>query len=389
MRVLVVHNHYQQPGGEDRVFADECSMLTAHGHEVRSFTAHNDTIRSDRPIATAARATWNGGMYRRVRALLRDRRADVMHCHNTFPLISPAVYYAARAHGVPVVQTLHNYRLLCPAAVFFRDGHQCERCLGHAVAWHGLAHGCYRGSRAATAAAVAAISTHRVLGTWTREVAVYVALSEFAKAKFVQGGVPENMIVVKPNFVHPDPGVGTGDGGFALFVGRLVPEKGVRTLLAAWERLGEGFPLRIVGDGPIASEVEHAARRSRSIEWLGHRSPEDVAELMRRSTMLICPSEWCETFGRVVIEAFATGTPVIATRIGAIAELIDDGRTGRLLPSGDADALAEQVEMLLADAPQRTYMRQQARSEFEARYTMARNHEMLAAVYRRATAVPA
>jgi glycosyltransferase involved in cell wall biosynthesis len=201
---------------------------------------------------------------------------------NFFPLISPAVYYAARAEGVPVVQTLRNYRLLCSNGLFFRDGHVCEDCLGKTLPWPGVIHACYRESRAGTVPVAAMISIHRALRTWTRMVDVYIALTEFARQKFPEGGLPAKRIVTKPNFVHPDPGPGEGQGGYAMFVGRLSSEKGVGTLLEAWERLGGRIPLKVVGDGPLASRMIEASRKPLGIEWLGRRPLEEVYARMGR-----------------------------------------------------------------------------------------------------------
>lgn len=386
MKTLLVHNHYQREGGEDRVFADESSMLAAHRDEVTHYTLHNDSISPRGALGAAAVAVWNRSAYREVRALLRETDARVMHCHNTFPLVSPAVYYAARAEGVPVVQTLHNYRLMCPGVVMFRDGRPCDACVGH-LPWRGVMHGCYRGSRGATAAAAGVVLGHRGVGTWRRLVDVYIAPSEFTKRKYVEGGWPAESVVVKPHFVQHDPGVGDGDGGYALYVGRLSAEKGVGTLLEAWKQLGATVPLRIVGDGPLADEVARAAAESPSIEWLGHQSPENVGRLMGRALFAVCPSACFETFGRAVIEAFAAGAPVIAANIGALAELVDHGRTGRLFTACDASSLADEVRALLEDPAAIAAMRREARAEFEAKYTMTRNYEMLQRIYESAGAL--
>lgn len=381
MNALLVHNHYQLPGGEDRVFADESAMLAAHRHGVTEYALDNHAISGQLPWHAAAQAMWNHTAYREVRALLRETDADVVHCHNTFPLVSPAVYYAARAEGVPVVQTLHNYRLLCPGVHLFHDGRACEACLGHALAWRGILRGCYRESRSATAVAAAVVAGHHTAGTWRRLVDVYVAPSRFTRSKFVEAGWPADSVVVKPHFVHPDPGVGPGDGGYALFVGRLSPEKGVATLLAAWRQLGRAIPLRIVGDGPMAPDVVRAAEQSPAIEWLGQRTPSEVAELIAHAQLVVAPSECYETFGRAVIEAFAAGTPVIAPDTGALAELVEPGRTGQLFPTADPGALAERVESLMVGRAAAVGMRPAAREEFEAKYTMARNYEMLRRIY--------
>ena len=380
MNALLVHNHYHYPGGEDRVFADESMMLEAHRHEVAHYTLHNDAVQLRRASDAARLAAWNPAAYRAVRALLREKRSAVMHCHNTFPLVSPAVYWAARAERVPIVQTLHNYRLLCPGVHLYRDRRPCESCLGHALAWRGVVHGCYRESVGASAVAATVVAGHRGLGTW-RLVSVYIAPSRFTRRKYLEGGWPADAVVVKPHFVHPDPGAGAGDGGYALYVGRLSPEKGVTTLLAAWRLLGARLPLRIVGDGPLADDVKRAVQDGSSIEWLGQRDPADVARLVAGARVVIVPSECYETFGRAVIESFAGGTPVIAANIGALAELVEPGRTGLLFSPAEPASLAEQVLVLLGDDRAASAMRREARDEFEAKYTMARNYAMLHEIY--------
>lgn len=384
MKLLLCHNYYQQPGGEDQSFAAEARLLEANGHDVVRLTLHNDAIdRMSRP-AVAGRTLWNRQVYTQVRALIRREKPQLMHCTNTFPLISPAVYYAARKEKVPVVQSLRNYRLLCPNALFLRDGRVCEDCLGKAVPWPGVLHGCYRGSRTASAVVAALSAGHRLLGTWRHAVDFYFTLTEFARQKFVQGGLEAERIAVKPNFIDPDPGPGEGRGGYAVFVGRLSPEKGIELLLAAWQRLSSRLPLKIVGDGPLADKVRTATTADARIEWLGRRSPEEVLALVGDAAFLVMPSIWYETFGRTIIEAFARGTPVLASRIGALAELVDEGRTGLLFRPSDAVDLESALERLLANPAQLLQMRQEARREYESKYTAAINYRLLLAIYQRA-----
>lgn len=381
MKVLLVHNHYQQPGGEDQVFTDETALLRAQDHKVFCYTASNDRIEGMSPLALAGATLWHQPIWRELRTLVRRERPHVAHFHNTFPLISPAAYYAVKAEGLPVVQTLHNYRLLCPNALFFREGRICEDCLGKFVPWPGLIHTCYRRSRAASGATVTMLGVHRALGTWTRTVDMYVALTEFARRKFIQGGLPAEKIMVKSNFVYPDPGPGEGRGGYVLYVGRLSPEKGIDTMLAAWERLGAKVPLRIVGDGPLAPRVAEAARRVPGVEWLGRMPVREVYDLMGAATTLIFPSEWYETFGRVAIEAYAKGTPVIASQLGAVAEVVDDGRTGLYFRPGDPEDLAAKMEWALTHPKELGRMRREARTEFELKYTAQRNYHRLMEIY--------
>lgn len=383
MRVMLLHNTYQHPGGEDQVFAAEGALLEERGHEVERFTISNDLINGMSRTALAASTIWNRDSYRTLRARFRDTRPDVAHFHNTFPLLSPSALSAARDEGVPVVQTLHNYRLLCVNALLFRDGHICNDCLGHRVPWQGVAHGCYRGSRLASGAVATMIALHRARGTWMNDVDVYIALTEFARRTFIAGGLPADRIVVKPNFVHPDPGLGDAAGNFALFVGRLVPEKGIRTLIDAWQHIGVSIPLRIVGDGPLAPEVAAAAAQCAGITWLGRHPRAEVLALMRAATLLIFPSTWYEGFGMTVAEALAVGLPVVASRVGGMAALIDDGRTGVHFPPGDAAALADRVRWAIDNPARLAEMRREARAEYLERYTGERNYDLLLGIYER------
>jgi glycosyltransferase involved in cell wall biosynthesis len=380
--VLLLHNRYQQAGGEDQVFTAEGKLLEERGHRVLRYTLHNDQV-SEMSRAGLAKATvWNGAVYRELRALIRKEQPQVAHFHNTFPLISPASYYAVRAEGVPVVQTLHNYRLLCPNALFFREGRICEDCLDKRLPWPGVVHACYRGSHSSSMAVAAMLTTHRTFNTWTRAVDAYIALTEFAREKFVEGGLPAHKVVVKPNFVDPDPGMGEGKGGYVLFVGRLSPEKGVGTLLRSWERLRMKIPLKIVGDGPLAPMVAEVAKQCPEVEWLGQQSQARVSKLMKHAQALIFPSVWYEGFPMVIAEAYAVGLPVIASDLGSMRSLIDHGRTGLLFRPNDAEDLAAQVQWASTRPAELNRMRSEARTEFEVNYSAERNYRILTKIYR-------
>lgn len=380
MRILMLHNKYLLAGGEDVCFSSEADVLREHGCEVDLYEESNERIESLGALRTGMRTVWSPETYTKIRGLLRAKRYDVIHVQNFFPLISPSAYYAAKAEGVPVVQSLRNYRLVCPVGTFLRDGRICEDCLGKLVAWPGIRHRCYRDSVLATGSVAAMVSINRLLGTWWRMVDVYIALTKFGRDKFVEGGLPPDRIMIKPNFVHPDPGAGTGDG-FALFVGRLSAEKGVETLLAAWRRVGGRIKLQIVGDGPLRPRVEDAAREIDGVEYLGWQPRAGVTELMGQAEFLILPSEWYEGQPRVAVEAFARGTPVIAADLGAMREVIRHKVTGLLFRRGDSNDLAERVEWLHAQDEARARMRERARTEFEVLYTADKNYEMLMQVY--------
>jgi glycosyltransferase involved in cell wall biosynthesis len=383
LRVVIVHNRYRQAGGEDEVFQAESHLLAARGHHVRAVTFDNHDLDVTRPARMASRTVWNSQSYEQLREVFRQERPHVVHFHNTFPIISPAGYYAARAESVGVVQTLHNFRLMCPNALFYRNGGVCEDCMDHTVPWPSIVHGCYRGSRAATMAAAAMLSLHRVAGTWTSLVTCYIALSEFARRKFVQGGIPAARLVVKSNFVGHDPGAGSHDGGFALFVGRLATEKGLDVLLEACAKMRARLPMKIVGTGPLEAAVRGCTCE---VEWLGSLPAAQVLALMQRASVLVFPSRVYENFPMTLVQAFATGLPVIASGHGSIAEIVADGVTGRHVRPGDADGLAETLAWTVAHPEALARMGSRAREEFEAKYTADRNYGQLLSVYRAAAA---
>jgi len=386
VKILVVHNHYREPGGEDENTRMEVRLLEAGGHLVVPFFLGNDDLRPG-PIS-AGRSLWSRESYHALRRIIQHERPQVAHFHNTFHRISPSGYWAAAAEDLPVVQTLHNYRLLCCNAQLFRDGRPCQECVGRRIPWPGVLHACYRDSIGASLAVSAVASFHRALGTWRDRIDVYVALSEFARSLFVAAGISPAKIAIKPNPVFPDPGVGSGDGGFALFAGRLSPEKGIGTLLAAWKLLGPQIPLKIVGDGPLREQVAEASKAA-GVEWLGRRSLSEVYELMGRARCVVVPSEWHEPFGRVVVEAFAKGTPVVASDAGALAELVSDGLTGFHFRAGDPADLARAVRCAFTRDTAVAAMRLQARKEYEARYTGTANCDLLTEIYSRAIAARA
>lgn len=385
MKVLVLHNHYKLAGGEDAVVRAETALLASHGHTVSLLEVDNNGIRGlASQVRAAGRTIYSIAAERQVARELAHVHPEVVHVHNFFPLLSPSVYRACRRAGVAVVQTLHNFRLLCPNGIFFRDGRPCEDCLRRPVPWPGVLHGCYRGSRAATAPVAAMLAIHRALRTWSELVDVYVAPTRFVRDKFIEAGFAPERIEVKPHFVDGDPTPGSGDGGYALAVGRIAEEKGFRTLLAAWNLLRSKVPLKIVGDGPILDELRDASRALPGVEWVGRAPADEVRRLMRRARILVVPSAWYETFGMVVIEAFAAGLPVVAARHGALAELVEDGRTGAQFEPGNAADLAGAVETLVARPGDLAALRRRARAEFEAKFQPAANYTALMRTYARA-----
>ena len=381
MRIVLAHNSYLQRGGEDIVVDAEAALLRGMGHEVVEFRVDNRWLNASSRMRTAASAIWSFDSKARLARVLADVQPQVCHFHNTFPLISPSAYRACRAATVAVVQTLHNYRLVCPAATLFRDGHPCIECRDRSVPWPGVMHACYRSSRAATAAVASMLVTHRALGTWQRDVDVYITPSEFARSMFLSAGFAPDHVFAKPNFLPLDPGVGEHRGGYALFVGRLTEDKGILTLLEAWRDIGEQLPLKVVGTGPLA---HHPYGEQRGVEWLGERGRDEVFALMRDATLLVFPSIWFETFGLTIIEAFATGLPVVASRLGTALELIEHGVTGLHFTAGDAQDLARSVQHALGDTDGLAALGRRGRLEFERKFTAAATYELQMQIYQRA-----
>ncbi|MDX1993011.1 MAG: glycosyltransferase family 4 protein [bacterium] len=386
MKIFMAHNYYQQPGGEDRSFAAEADVLERYGHTVHRYTAHNDKINAMGKVQVARATIWNSDTYRELRTLFREGQFDVAHFQNTFPLISPAAYYAAQAEGVPVVQSLRNYRLMCLNALFFRDGHVCEDCLGKAVPYPGIVHSCYRDSRLQSAGVASMLVFHRAMRTYSKQIDRYIALTHFVKEKFIEAGMDAGKIIVKPNFLDTDPGIRPGQGDYLVFVARMTPEKGVWTVLKAWQSLPNAIPLKVVGDGPELDAMREfvATNNLNSVELLGHRKGAETQDIIKHARALILPSEWYETFGRVAMEAFACGVPVIASRIGAVAEVVENGQTGLHFMPGDVADLAEKVQRMWEDEALTARMGDEARRVFETRYTAERNYDMLMDVYNQA-----
>ena len=385
MRILVAHNFYQQPGGEDEVFRAERDLLRGAGHAVGEFTVSNDDVTAMGRLALLRATVSNAEVAGRLAERVRADGIEVVHFHNTFPLVSPASYAAVRGAGAAVVQTLHNFRLLCVSATLFRDGRVCEDCVGRSPL-PGVVHRCYRGSLAASAATAGMLMTHRAIGTYRNQVDRYVALSDFAAETFARGGLPAGRVAVKPNFV-PDPGPpGDGSGGYALFVGRLTEEKGVRPLLAAWASPhAPPVGLKVVGDGPLRGEVESAATANGSIDYLGRRAGPEVLDLMRRASCLVFPSLWYEGMPRTIIESLAAGTPVVASDLGTMASMVSPGVNGLKVPPGDPAAIAGAVASL-ASSPDAASLRASARADYEAKYAAGPNLDRLLSIYRDAVA---
>ena len=375
LRILMVHNAYQQRGGEDSVVDAEISLLRSNGHEVATYFRNNDDISAMPAVAVAIQTLWSSRATTELTDLIHAFKPDVIHVHNTLPLISPSIYWAAARAGVPVVQTLHNFRLMCLSALYLRDGKVCEDCVGH-LPWRGVVHKCYRESTAASAVLATMLTLHRGLGTYRNKVSRYIALNNFCREKFIEGGLPAELIAVKPNFVDAAVPLALPRSGL-LFVGRLSFEKGIVSLAKAATLLSDA-QLRVAGEGPQAALLANIEGVTR----IGQLTSSEVWQEMNSAIALVIPSIWYETFGMVIIEAYASGTPVIASRIGALADIVTEGETGLLFEPDNAQDLADKLSWALAHPEKMAEMGRKARLVYEEKYTAEQNYTQLIDIYR-------
>lgn len=384
-KVLIIHNFYQQSGGEDKVVEQESAMLRSRGIETEHYYVHNDSIQS-KGLANMAKlaveATWSFPEFKRIKELLLRVKPDVVHVHNFFPVISPSVYHACERLGIPVVQTLHNYRLICPAATFMRGNEVCEKCL-HGTLLHSIRHGCYRGSQLQTIPVAAMIKFNELIGTWQHKVSRYIALTEFARDKFAESGIPLDRIAVKPNFVHHQTVKAKYDPNdrYLLFVGRISAEKGVRNLLQAWSQLEDrgGLRLVIIGDGPEKAKLA-AAHQQEDIRFLGKQDGDTVLDCMSRAMYVMVPSIWYEGFPMTIVESYSVGTPVLCSRIGALEEVVEDGVTGFHFQHDDLENIKTVIRRAVA-YENYAAMRQKVAQNYAAHYTEEVNVKQLLAIY--------
>lgn len=392
MKILLIHNYYgsSAPSGENTVFESELALLRSKGHQVIPYTRHSDEIRKQGVwgmLKGAVSTPWNFFAVKKLRRVLAEEKPDVMHVHNSFPLFSPGIFHAASGTTTATVLTLHNYRSFCAAGIPMRDGIPCTLCLEQKSVLPALRYGCYRQSRAATLPMALMIALHRRLDTWTRHVGAFIALTEFQRAKLVDAGLPEGKVHIKPHF-YPNPPVPLSwdeRENKVLFVGRLGNEKGVRFLIEAWKAWPDAPLLEIIGEGPEGDFLRQEVTRSGladKIIFLGQMPFAEVQAHLARARLLVLPSISFEGFPMAIREAFALGVPVAASRLGSMACLVKDNRTGGLFEPADAVSLASCVQRLWHNQGRLGKMASAARSEFELNYTEEANHHRLMEIYR-------
>lgn len=379
MKVLIVHNQYQQSGGEDVIVRAETELLRRKGHEVIEYRRHNDAIKDYgllQKVGLYFGATWSRKSYRDIRELCRSRKPDIAHFHNILPLISPSAYYACKDEGVPVIQAVQNYRLVCPGALLMRNGRACEECINGDLK-PALRHRCYRGSYLQTRAIVRMLREHRKRGTFKHAVDMYLAPTEFTRRKLVESGLPVQKIEVKSNFVldAPEPRF---DGERAVYLGRLSSEKGIEVLLEAWRRDAPAG-LVVVGSGVFADELRSGLPEN--VKFTGEVSHEEAMKFLLESRFLVLPSLCYEGFPLAIAEAFACGKPVVASRLGSLEEIVEDGKTGFLFKPGDAVGLTAVAKKLVDSPALCREMGQRARAVYEEKFSAEDNYRQLIGVY--------
>ncbi len=383
MSILIIHNRYLLSGGEDEVVKSEENMLRRFGHKVAVYMRSNSEIQNfsllKRIKTFLIDIYWSRESYAAVRKLIREKRPDIVHVHNTFFLVSPSIYDACNDEKVPIVQTLHNYRLLCPIGIFYRDGKICKDCLIKGLK-SSVINKCWKGSRLATLFLTIIIKIIR-LRIFFKKVKHYIVLGEFSRQMYTTNGVPSEKVSIKPNFLDFDPEISNCQGGYGLFIGTLQEYKGIKTLIKAWHNVKDHFPLKIIGEGPLRKELEESAQ-GKNIEFLGQKPLCDVMDYIKRSLFVIVPSECYETGVRVIIEAFAAGIPLIASNHGAMQELIVEHETGLFFTPKDDKGLSEKVNYLIDHKDIAKKMGFNARKEFEEKYTQEKNYQWLMNVYR-------
>ena len=381
--VLVIHNRYLEAGGEDSVVNAEIDLLRRNGHRVLQYARHNREIAHfsrARKALLPCTTTWDNESYWELRQLIRQERPAIAHCHNLLPLLSPAVYYACEAEGIPVVQTVHNYRLVCPGGNFFRDAAPCDACHGSLA--KAAMRGCYHNSRRQTSILALMLGTHRALGTWKTKVARYIAPSEFCRTMLIQHGLPANNIAVKPHFAPEILPQRNGLGNYAIFVGRLSEEKGILPLLRIWRELGH-IPLHVVGSGPLQHAAREVVRQSSTpnISFVGQLPHDETLRRIRDARFLVAPSRCYETFGMAVLEAMACAVPAIVPRTGAMRELISDRRTGFQVDVDDPGQLSNAIRRAWSHPLETREMGRAARHSVLEHYSPQSNYHQMAAIY--------
>lgn len=387
MRILICHNYYRSsaPSGEDAVAENEINLLREHGHEVLTYSKYNDDLDDSsllKKITIAKDTIWSTDTYNELSVFLKQNKPDIVHFHSIFPQISPSAYKACYDAGVPVIHTLHNFRSICPGALLQRDEKVCELCL-HGSILNSLRYKCYRNSLLATGTLTATIVYNRFVGSYINYVSQYIALTNFAASRLIMGKIPEHLISIKPNFLPVSTNAGLGKGNYAVYVGRLSIEKGVKTLFSAWKDID--MKLKVIGDGPLMNELKSLpANELKNIEFCGYLDRDTILDIVSNAVFQLVPSEWYEGFPMVLLEAFSCGTPVIGSDIGSISEIVEDGKTGFKFIPGNIESLKNTIQKALSNETKLIEMRSTTRDVFDKKYSKKISYDILMKIYNKA-----
>jgi glycosyltransferase involved in cell wall biosynthesis len=385
LRILQVYNEYRTWGGEDTVAYLEAEMLRRRGHEVERLLVSTKKIDGAGPIKlmiAGMGAVWSFHGHSLMRRAIARFSPDIVHVHNSFPLLSPSIFWAAHDAGVPAVQTIHNFRFVCACAHLLRNENPCQDCVGR-FPWPALRHRCYQNSYPATSVVVAMNVFHRLVGTFVNKVHAYIVLNEFSKEIMLRTGLPEDRVHIKPNFVMEPDGLPVPRQRQVVFAGAISRSKGVHLLLQAWSKLSPAeFKLILIGDGPARVELEGKYAQVPGIEWHGAQSQQKVVETLAASHWLVLPSLYYENCPMVIPEAFSVGTPVIVPNHGAFPAFVTNSRDGLLFAPGDADSLANTLGTAL-NATNDVWLRcsEEARATYRRTFAEVQNYEQLISVY--------
>lgn len=382
INILMAHNYYKVPGGEDTVFHNEVKMLEKNGHKVIKYTRHNDEIKGGlfSKLRLGIETIFSFKTYKEVKKLIDENDIDVVHVHNTLPLISPSIYYAARSKKVPVLQTIHNFRLLCPGATFTRDGEICEECISKGLK-QSLKYRCYRNSLFQTFIMYTMLKFHRIIGTYNK--INYITLTEFNKQKLLNLVRDESKIYVKPNFVEKRNQSERRLEDYFVYIGRLDNIKGINFLVESWKEIDNHIKLYIIGTGPEEEELKKiiAENNLNNIILLGLMEREDAFKVIEKSRAIIVPSKWYEGFPMTIAESFSLGVPVVGSKLGNIESIVDDGNNGLLFDKNNKESLKQVISRVFYDKELNISLGKNAYQVFKYKYTDEENYKSIENIY--------
>jgi len=381
MKILLIHNTYQHKGGEDSVLKNEYQLLKEN-NSVEKLLFNNDNIKSSfDKLKIGFNSIYNDSSAKIVEKKIKEFSPDIIHVHNFFPIASPSIFYVANRLNIPIVMTIHNYRLICPNALLFKNNEICEKCINKSFAIDGVLNGCYRESRVQTFALALMSYIHKKRKTWNTKIDKYIALTNFAKNKILNSSLnlDDNKIVIKPNFVE-DNGFDYDKEEYFLFVGRLSIEKGIKLLLKSFEENHK--KLIIIGSGPLEAVVKESSQKNSNIKYVGYQNKEFIINKLKKAKALIFTSIWYEGMPMTILEAFSVGTPIIAPNIGGPNEIVKNHINGLIYESNNLNSLSSKIEILASENKLHKQLCVGARKSYEEGYTVAKNYKLLMDIYK-------